>query len=74
MMGGLTPEEHQELMNAHKAAMDANPDLVAEQKALQDKINAAMIKADPKVEPILAKLEAAHKHHEGDGGPKPASN
>ena len=73
-MGGLTPEEQQELRAARKAAMDANPDLAAEQKALQDKINAAMIKADPKVAPIIAKLEAAHQHHEGDGGPKPGGD
>jgi len=68
-MDGLTPEEHHELMAAHQAAMQANPDLEQEQKALQDKINAAMIKADPNVAPIIAKMEAARqKHHDEQGG------
>ena len=35
------------------------------------KLDAAMIKADPKVAPIIAKLEAAHQHHEGPDGPPP---
>ena len=72
-MGGLSPEERQELMSARKAAMDANPDLAAEQKALQEKINAAMIKADPKVAPLIAKMDAARKQREA-GGDKPAGN
>jgi hypothetical protein len=68
-MGGLTPKVRQELMAARQEAMQANPELAAEQKALQEKINAAMIKADPNVAPIIAKLEAARQHHEGQGGP-----
>jgi hypothetical protein len=67
-MGMLTPEERQELMAARQKAMADNPDLAAQMKALQDKINQAMIKADPKVAPIIAKMEAARQQH-GDGGP-----
>ena len=71
-MGGLTPEEHQEVMAARKAALNANPDLAEEQETLQKKINDAMIKVDPKVAPLLAKMDAAHKKHEGGaGGPPP---
>ncbi len=78
-MGSLTPEERTELMEAHKAAMAANPDLDAEskdlqekQKALQEKIKAAMIKADPKVAPIIEKMDAGHQHHDGGPGGAPA--
>ncbi len=70
-MGGLTPEDRQELMPARQEAMQANPELAQEQKALQDKINAAMIKADPNVAPIIAKMEATRqKRQDGDGGPR----
>jgi len=69
-MGALTPEEREELKNARQAAFQANPDLLDQMKALQDKINAAMIKADPKVAPIIAKLEAAREQHrDGQGAP-----
>ena len=76
--GMLTDEEQQELHKAHDAALQANPDLAAEGKALTEKmeafhkkLDAAMIKADPKVAPILAKLEAAHQHHGDQDGPPP---
>jgi len=78
-MGNLTPEERDELMAAHQAALAANPnldmeskDLQEKQKALQEKIKAEMIKADPKVAPIIEKLEAAHQHHEGGPGASPS--
>ena len=77
-MGPLTGEEKEELRQAHDAAMQADPALDAEGKDLKEKMNAyrkkvdaAMIKADPKVAPIIAKLEAAHPHHEGPDGPPP---
>jgi Spy/CpxP family protein refolding chaperone len=70
---GLTKDEWTELKSAHDAALQANPDLATQEKALhqqmkdlQQKIHDAMVKADPKVEPILAKLEAGHHH-----GPPP---
>ncbi len=75
----LTDAERQELMAAHDAAMKADPSLEAEQKdlaekqqALRKKTDDAMIKADPKVEPILAKLKASHHHGVPDhDGPPP---
>jgi len=76
--GGLTSDEWQQLKSAHDAALQANPDLAAQEKqlkeemeALHKKLDAAMIKADPKVAPILAKLEAAHQHHGDQDGPPP---
>lgn len=82
--GGLTPDERQELKSAHDAALQANPDLAAQEKqlreemdALHKQIDAAMIKADPNVAPIIAKMQAAHHHHDGpdggDGPPPPPS-
>lgn len=81
-MGGITPEEGQELMEAHSAALQANPDLQAEGKALQAKIQAyqkkveaAMVKADPNVGPILAEIDAERAQQRaaggGPGGPPP---
>ena len=84
----LSSEEDQEVSNAHRAALSADPSLAATEKELwaklkavrdagggpnpdlkaelldfNTKLEAAMVKADPKVEPLLAKLEAAHPHH-----------
>ena len=66
-------------MAAHDAAIKADPsleteqkDLEEKQKALRKKMDEAMIKADPKVAPLLAKFKDAHPHHEGpehDGPP-----
>jgi len=65
----ITPAEWQELSAARTAAFQANPDLAAENRklsekmrALMDKINAAMVKADPTIGPIIAKLEANRPH------------
>jgi len=59
--------EEQALWGKLKAARDAgagpNPDLMAELRDFNTKLEAAMIKNDPKVEPLLAKLDAAHPHH-----------
>jgi hypothetical protein len=40
-------------------------------KAFQEKLNAAMIKADPNVAPILAEIKA--HHHSGSGSPPPSA-
>ena len=63
----ISPEENQRLRADREAAMRANPDLVAEEteisreiQAQLAKMDAAAIKADPKVAPILAKLAALH--------------
>src|SRR5580698_608809 len=69
--GQITPVEWQELRAAHAAALQANPDLTAESRklaermhAFEDKIDAAMVKADPTLAPIIAKIEAA-RHAQG---------
>jgi Spy/CpxP family protein refolding chaperone len=75
--GGLTQDERTELKTAHDSALQANPDLAAEEKQLHQqwkdyakKMHDAMVKADPKVEPILAKMKGHHHHH----GPPPADD
>lgn len=55
---------------AHESGQPPSDDLKAQMHAFREKMNAAMIKADPNVAPIIAKLEAAHKHHDG---PPPAT-
>ena len=59
----ITATEMQQLRAARQATIDGNPDLTAEYKqikadlqAQQAKLDEAMIKADPKVAPTLAKL------------------
>ena len=61
----ITPDELMELHTARSAAINAHPDLIAETQklmermhALNGQINAAMIKIDPGVAPIIAKVEA----------------
>jgi hypothetical protein len=61
----VSQTEFQQLRTARDAILQANPDLAAEYKqiindmqAQQAKLDAAMIKADPKVAPIVAKLVA----------------
>jgi len=61
----ITPEEWQQLRTARSAALQANPDLltnhqklIEKMRALDDKIDAAMIKTDPTIAPIIAKFEA----------------
>jgi hypothetical protein len=63
----LTPEDLQELRAARMQAMKSNPDLVTNAKkiadqmrAFEDKLDAAMIKADPNVSPLIAKFEGGH--------------
>jgi|HubBroStandDraft_1064217.scaffolds.fasta_scaffold581016_1 hypothetical protein len=65
----LTPQEWQELRAARAAALQANPNLLAENqkliarmRALQDKLDAVMIKADPTLAPIIAKFEGGRPH------------
>ena len=75
----LSKEERQEVRQARDTALQADPALAAEGRDLEakmrdyhQKVNAAMIKADPNVAPLLAKMDAAHPHHGGGaGGPPP---
>jgi len=60
----LSPQEWQELRNARQEALKADPDLMvkAQQLALkirafQDKLNAAIIVADPKTASIIGKMD-----------------
>ena len=81
MMGGLSQDDVDELREAREAALQADPALAAEGKALQEKqreyqkkVEAAMIKADPDVASILAQLEAMRQQFQGGMGgdqPKP---
>jgi hypothetical protein len=75
-MMGLTQDERTELKTAHEDAIKANPDLETEGKQLHEqmrdfekKMHDAMVAADPKVEPILDKMEKG-RHH----GPPPGDD
>jgi Spy/CpxP family protein refolding chaperone len=82
---GLTADERTELKNDYQSALANNADLKTDSdnlkaqekalreqaKALHEKVDAAMVAADPNVQPILAKLKADHKggwHHHHHGG------
>jgi len=61
----LSRSEFEQFRAARDSALQANPDLAAEYKqiladmqAQQAKLDAAMVKADPKAAPIVAKLVA----------------
>ena len=58
--------EEEALHAAHKPGTPPTDDQKAQMHAFREKMDAAMIKADPAVEPILAKIKA---HHHGPGGP-----
>jgi hypothetical protein len=73
----VSPGEWEHLRSARDSALQANPDLAAEYKeilaamdAQQKKIDADMIKVDPKVAPIVAKLVVLR---EMNGGHVPSS-
>jgi hypothetical protein len=64
----LKPNEWQELRSDREAILNANPELASEYKSLltemdnqQKDLEAAMIKADPKVAPLVAKIESMRK-------------
>jgi hypothetical protein len=66
------------LHQAHDAALQANPDLAAQEKqlreqtdALHKQIEAAMVKIDPNVAPLIAKMDADRKKHGDHNGPPP---
>jgi Spy/CpxP family protein refolding chaperone len=76
---------HQKMRAAHEAGTPPDPSLMEQGKTLRDEVDAAMIKADPAVEPILAKIKAHHPHggpggpggpggDKGAGGPPPAAS
>jgi hypothetical protein len=56
----LSPQEWEELNAARAKALKANPDLIVKARALalkmrafQEKVNAAILKEDPRIAPIL---------------------
>jgi hypothetical protein len=60
----ITPEEWQELNAARAAAMKANPalmqkaaELSAKMRAFQQKLDVAIVQADPNTAPIIAQIE-----------------
>jgi hypothetical protein len=63
-MPAISPAEWQQLNSAREAAIKANPDLLKKaaelsdkMKAFQQKLDAAMIQANPNMAPMIAKLE-----------------
>jgi len=68
----ISQSDFQKLRAARDAVLQANPDLAAEYKQIikamdeeQKELDAAMIKADPKVAPLVAKLIALREHNGG---------
>ena len=59
--------EEEALKAAHKPGTPPSADEREKMHAFRDKMDAAMIKADPAVAPIIEKIKAHHPH--GPGGP-----
>ena len=59
---------HQKMHAAHEAGTPPDQNDFQQMKTLRDQIDAAMIKADPAVAPIIEKIKAHHPHG-GPGGP-----
>lgn len=57
---------HQKMEAARDSDSPPDQSLMDDGKKLHEEMDAAMIKADPAVAPILAKIKA---HHHGPGGP-----
>ena len=76
-MSNLSPEERQKVMNARKGAMQdpsvtsARQKLQAAQKEFHEALDAAMLKADPSLKPILDKMPKGHEGHTRGGGGEP---
>jgi hypothetical protein len=64
--------EEQSLKAAHQPGTPPTEEEMEQMKAFHDKVEAAMIKIDPAVAPIIAEIKAHHKDHGGPGGPPPA--
>jgi hypothetical protein len=76
-MANLTPEERQKVMKARQAAMQdpsvssARQKMQAAGKEFHDTLEAAMLKADPSIKPILDKMPKGHEGHQRGGGGEP---
>jgi Spy/CpxP family protein refolding chaperone len=68
--------EEKSLMAGMESSRDSgqppSKDDMEKMRAFHDKMDAAMIKADPAVAPIIAKLKAHHHHHDGPPPPPPS--
>lgn len=60
----------EQMKQAHESGTKPSDDLLAQMRAFREKMDAAMIKADPNVAPILEKIKA-HQPHGGPGGGAP---
>ena len=72
MGANLTPEEKQKVMTARHTAMQDPTVMAAKQKMqaaakeMHDAMDAAMLKADPSIKPILDKMpKGQHERHMG---------
>ena len=69
-MGNLTQEERQKVMTARRTAMQdpavaaAKEKMQAASKEFHDAMDAAMLKADPSLKPILDKMPKGHERPE----------
>ena len=76
-MGNLSPEERQKVMSARRGAMQdpavtsAKQKLQAAQKEFHDALDAAMLKTDPSLKPILDKMPKGHEGKMRGGGAEP---
>jgi hypothetical protein len=60
---------HEQMKSAHESGTPPTEDQKAAWHAFRDKLDAAMVAADPNVAPIIAKMKAHHHEHGGPGGP-----
>ena len=63
--------EQDALRASHQPGTPPTPDDLSKMKAFHEELNAEMVKVDPEVAPILAKIKA---HHHGPGGPPPTAD
>jgi len=70
-MANLSQPEREKLKAAHQKAMQdptvqsAHEKMKAARREFRDSMNAAMLKADPSIQPILDKLPAHHRRSQG---------
>ena len=61
-----------QMKQAHDSGEKPSEDLMEQMKSLHEQLDQAMLKLDPSIAPILAKLKAHHHHPGGpDGGAPP---
>jgi hypothetical protein len=73
-LGKDEEQMHADMKAAHEAGTPPTDEQKADMKAFREKMDAAMVKADPAVAPILAKMKAHHHGPGGPGGPPPPAD